>query len=275
MLTNAPDRFRLLLDWINDDDWIADDVHDRVSRKEVRDRIRTFIESFDGSEQAGFLRAELFRSSRPSFIPTRGAHEQPIDEREELTELHFLLEDLLKRGFPPEPGYEPAAWSELVGLSSLAYGMKREAPIRFGKGAKDRKWWKGRPGACVSVIAGNRSDLVQFLVMHLLRLPGGVTLARCAAPAPNAPTRRCGRFVLTAGRGRPREFCVGNACKKRHHDAEVKRRKLRLSDAEFAKWLVREEKKKDKNQQERMKKRTASKRPTASEPRPNNRKGAR
>ena len=70
-----------------------------------------------------------------------------------------------------------------------------------------------------------------------------------------------------------REFCVGDACKKRHHDAEVKRRKLWLSVAEFAKWLVRDEKKKDKKLQERMRAK-ASERPKRN-PKPKHRKGAR
>ncbi|MDO8795080.1 MAG: hypothetical protein Q7J25_10725, partial [Vicinamibacterales bacterium] len=63
------DRFNLFLDWINDDDWlgvddgldddavVADGVRDDQLMDEVHYRLGRFIESFDGSENAGFLRA--------------------------------------------------------------------------------------------------------------------------------------------------------------------------------------------------------------------------
>ncbi len=194
---STPERLELLLDWLNDD-W---DLPRRDWRRELPRRLLRFIASSDGSEEAGFVRAEVRADDRPAFLRPPGT--EHLDEYEVL---HTALIDLLQRGHPGSEPFLP----DLIEIP-LHYGSQRSAPLR-PKG-RERKRLARRPGAYVMRVAGEPFALVLWLVMHLLRLPRAVLLMRCDAPKPYS-AERCGRFFVQGGLGRAPERC-SEACRQR------------------------------------------------------------
>ena len=211
----ASERLALLLPWINGD---------RVSDRDLRRRIKAFIASFDGSAAAGYVQTLAFAGVKrepwiPAFIkrePPRAT--EPVDETD-LEILQNTLEDLLRRGFPYDPRYPEPTYGWVVNYPSLGFGVRgthRRSPGRLSQvGTTARRNYLS-PGAYTLLVDGVLGDLVPFLVLHLLTGPRMATITRCRAPAPRHWDRRCGRFVLGIGRGRPREFC-SNTCRVRHH----------------------------------------------------------
>jgi hypothetical protein len=221
------DRLNLLLPWLNR-------PYEVAHAREARHRMRRFIDSFDGSLESGFVRAEIaaegefedLMAGGPARFEDRPQRTVSHDEFEEQLELHISLNDLLRRGFPKERGYEPPEHDEVVPLRSLHFGIKRMATRRL-KG-DERKRVEARPGAYVMRVCGHRGDLVLFLVMTLLTLPDAIVLERCPVPQPNS-TQPCGRWFVTKTGGRPRKFCEecssdkSNSGRQRHHQRGAKK----------------------------------------------------
>jgi len=211
-LKTTPERLELLIDWINSDyPWphlYAGDQKGSIDR-----RVSVFLSSFDGSEEAGFVRAEVLSLAESRLD---GLH---LDENE-LTDLLMGLRLLLDRGFRPERGYpgtfedDDTSYPDIRPLSSLMFGIERQA--KFGTSGRERRRLKDQHGVYIRSVGGNRVDLVLYLVMHLLTMPGAIALGRCSAPAPNSFTERCGRFVVATGQGPARRFC-SDACRQRNH----------------------------------------------------------
>ena len=216
------DRLNLLLPWLNA-------TYDVSHARSVRYRLRRFIESFDGSLESAFIRAEIAAEGDFEQLMAGGAawyEDQPKgtvshEEYEEQLDLHMRLNDLLRAGFPKERGYTPAEFGDVVPLS-LGFGIKRMVARRLM--SAERKRAEARPGAYVMQVVGQRRDLVLFLVMTLLTLPEAVVLERCPAPQPKPnATKPCGRWFVTKTGGRPRQFCLecssekSNAGRQRHH----------------------------------------------------------
>ena len=186
-LTTA-DRLDLLLDWVNDADWRRE--------KRLPDRITRFLKSFDGSEDAGFVRAEPFTES--TVVPPRSLiGTEGIDDYEVL---HTVLGDILQRGFPSADPFLP----QLMDWTTMRFGIDRQAPVCA------RSWGKKRAGAYVLLVTGRPLELVTWLVMHLLTTPGAVALGRCGAPISLQSDERCGRFFRSKDIGRPRVTCSDN-----------------------------------------------------------------
>jgi hypothetical protein len=217
----------LLLPWLNTS-------YDVSHAREVRHRLRRFIESFNGSLESGFVRAEIAAEGEFESIIDGGParyEDQPKgtlshEEYEEQLDLHMRLNDLLRSGFPKERGYAPAEYSDVAPLS-LGFGVERVVARRLKP--DERKRAEARPGAYVMRVVGHRRDLVLFLTMTLLTLPDAVVLERCPAPQPNSK-QPCGRWFVTKTGGRPREFCLdcssakSNAGRQRHHQRGVTKR---------------------------------------------------
>jgi hypothetical protein len=219
---STPERLDLLLAWLNDEDG-------RMPSEEVCERLRRFVDSFDGSEAAGFVRVIPDpRQTPPDFLLRKPLFEQFQGEDDELSMLRFALVDLLRRGFAPEPNYVPPTLPHGIGLESLHLDINRIAQTRASliptrgttredrrRLTRERRRLAGRPGAYVLCVAGNRFDLARFLCMHLLTTPGSLALSRCPAPAPHSK-ERCGKFFLVGGKGPPRKFC-SETCRQRNY----------------------------------------------------------
>jgi hypothetical protein len=185
------DRFSLLIPWLNAE-------HDeRRPLKEREYRLRRFVTSFDGSAAAGFVRAEV--------LPDAEVRRRYPDLLFDLETLHFVLNDLLARGFPKDYGSWPVR-TDVPTLLLLEFGTERQARVPRGQ----------RHGHYRLVVRGALGDLAQYLLMHLLTLPGAGALTRCPAPAPYDPTAQCGKWLLRAGPGYPRRFCSAT-CRVRAH----------------------------------------------------------
>jgi hypothetical protein len=199
-LETTAERFDLILPWLNDDDGV-------MTRAEVRHRLNTFIRSFDGSEGAGYLKAEIEKDDDgpPAWMVKAVARFQ--DEGHELSVVRSFLRDTLRRGFPKDRHHEEP-WFDPAISTSIAFGIER-MPTSRGEQA--------RPGEYVMRAVGSRFDLAVFLVMHLLTRGNRVTVGRCPSPMQFSKTKRCGRFfIVTDGqRGRPRRFCEQGACRER------------------------------------------------------------
>jgi hypothetical protein len=204
---STAERLEQLLDWLNDENWARNELR---WLDKMPGRLRRFIQSFDGSEDAGYVEAREW--SDDDDVPELPVSDAPkfINEAEELSLLHTRLVDILKHGFPQDATYEPPFLPPLKGLS-LEFGVKRVAPQR-PVGKRNLKKWTG---AYVVQVAAARFDLVQYLFIHLLTLPGAVALRRCDAPKAYS-TERCGRFFVVSGPGRPKEVCQ-DKCEQRRY----------------------------------------------------------
>jgi hypothetical protein len=204
----APARLALLLPWLNGDG---------LGVVEIRRQLEDFLEAFNMSEGVGHLRTQV------------GQNELRSISAPELDKLRQSLFDLLRRGFLPTPDEHRASgewWPWLQPFPSLQFGAihrSRQSPGKLSRATKSERRAYAAPGAYTQLVVGKLRDLVPFLVLHLLTAPGMAVIARCPAPAPNDRTSRCGRFLVTAGRGRPRKFCSRKACRIRNH-AEVVRK---------------------------------------------------
>jgi hypothetical protein len=226
----APERLALLVPWLNGELRSVAAVHGRLT---------SFLESFDGTADAGYVRLYSGEEEpwRPAWIDTDRTllHRQPpvIDEPGwtqedaaecELDALRMSLLDLLRRGFPLEVGQEQPVGTWLTDLPSLRFGIRSaERPVAklTAVKAKVRAAYLA-PGAYTLVVDGALRDLVPFLVAHLLTAPRMVALMRCPAPAPRNWSERCGRFFIRARRrGRPPDYC-STACRVRNYEHEKK-----------------------------------------------------
>ena len=188
-------RLALLVPWVNGD-----------GVPQLRLQLAAFLGSFDGSAGAGHLQVHMGRAAQGGTTPR-------LERARDLSEA--MLEDVrarviavLRTGFPLEPRLKDVSGGEVEAFPSLRFGVGR---LRAGD--------RSTAGAYTVVVDGALRDIVPFLVIHLLTTPGMATLTRCPAPTANNWTERCGRFVITHGKGRPRVFC-SEACRVRHH-AEV------------------------------------------------------
>lgn len=223
-----------LLPWLN-----GDPLSDRALRR----RLLAFLRSFDGSPAAGCLRvyaaageAELRGSAplpeevRRRGTPVRYEPQEPVSAQA-LDELRMRVLDVVRKGFPYDPAHGPAwgarlTWSDglaaspsrVAQLPSLLFGVRRAAPEAHRLSKAARRRYRSEPGAYEVWVDGELRDLVPYLVMRVLTLPGAASLARCTAPAAGHPRegRRCGRLFVRPAMGRPRIYCSG-ACKVRAH----------------------------------------------------------
>jgi hypothetical protein len=269
---SAPARLKPLLAWVNDDV--------RLSAREVGRLLDRFIKSFDGSESAGFLRAAISddeidirprsvrRGKEPEkskvmyvklggrLVPTRiGDYTVPswmrasadraladgLDEEDQLDVLQTVVADLLHRGFPPDDHVEePDVVPDRMRLPSLQFGVER---VAHAANKRELASLRRKPGAYVRIVQGKRSDVVLYCLMHMLTLPGAVTLDRCLAPqafrgSPRGwgPFRRCGRLFIRRTRGAPRkqcsDNCTKNACKFRERYRDKK-----MPEWRYVEWL--------------------------------------
>lgn len=233
----APGLARLepLLRWLNGDPL-------DVPPAEVHHRLRAFVASFDGTEDAGFVAvyAGGERPSRPSFLPSSTPlHASPLrartsepdgtappgeDEEHALWELHLYLVDILRKGFAPEAGYPEPIGPAVQEFPSLRFGIRgshRARPPKLSRATLGERRAYTAPGAYTLVVDGLLFDLVAYLVQHVLTARGMTALARCPAPTAGNWDQRCGRFLVVGTRGRPREFC-SEACRVRNHAKGVR-----------------------------------------------------
>jgi hypothetical protein len=221
MAATPQERLELLLPWLN------------VSRHEgewtvlppgvVRRRLRAFLQAFDGSKEAGFIK-QIYTGSREaeglSFFrdheedwPEHSEREEWIED--ELFKLRHDLVDILNTGFPNSTRRKNRWWDPEE-FESMWFGV--EGGRRTGKPsamtARERREHLGS-GAYVLLVDGNVRDLVRFLLGVLLTQPGMMIIKHCPAPKPKDWKQSCDRFFLsTPGRGRPRTFC-SDACRVR------------------------------------------------------------
>ena len=89
----------------------------------------------------------------------------------ELEQLRVRVADMLRNGFPPEPGYRAAAGARLEATTGLQFGVRRAHRSRPEKlnlaSAATRRAYTA-PGAYTLLVDGLVGDLVPYLVMHLL-----------------------------------------------------------------------------------------------------------
>jgi hypothetical protein len=179
-------------------------VNGAAAPKQARPAIAAFLRAFDGGADSSHLRV-MYDAGQDELA---GADLDAIRK-------HVVA--LLRSGFPPEPGM-PAVWgSRLAAMPSLTFGVKRAAPESRGIKGRVRDTWSKQPGAFTVLLDGELLDLLRYLLLHVLAMPGTVNLTRCPAPAPGNWQKRCGKFVLSTGIGRPREYCPGAACRVREH----------------------------------------------------------
>lgn len=227
-----------LLPWLND----GEEVPDRT----VRRKLQAFLQTFDGSADAGFLRVYADAGTHELFggpqVPEAAAehHERfvgpllyepvPAVGTQELGGLRAQLLGIIGKGFPYEarPHETPdgliAQWNRLIGervadLPSLRFGVRRRVSERVGTVPKRlstaaHRRFRSEPGAYEVLVDGNLRDLVPYLVMRELTLPGAAALGRCPAPAPGQRGHMCGRLFMLATTGRPRKYC-SDKCKVR------------------------------------------------------------
>lgn len=209
----ASDKLNLLLPWLNgalDTDYAA-----------VRRAIAAFVRSFDGSAEAGHL--EVVTDPRPAHLKkTTG----PTDD--ELDDLGATLQILLAQGFGDQTLADlafPGASLRFAVRSSSRVKPKWHINRGTGKkvvmgGAKALRDYHAA-GAYVLQVHGPMTELVPFLIAHLLTQPGMVAVRRCPAPG-------CQHFLVTAAaaRGRPQIFCSGS-CRLRAAEQKTHRRMKR------------------------------------------------
>jgi hypothetical protein len=205
------ERLETLLPWLNEERWDA--TEEATAR--LKTRLSRFLASFDGSEDAGHVRyvppedmATL--RGRPAWVRASRAAWEGTEGIDDYEVLHTVLRDLLGRGFPKyEPIFPDIPVQFFVQLTS---GLERRG--------------KGQAGSYVWRVSGDPLELVPWLVMHLLTLPGAIQLKRCPAPAPHS-RGECGAFFVKKRTGRTGTFCT-NTCRQRNHfapDDEVHRQR--------------------------------------------------
>ncbi len=193
----APDRLRPLLSWVNGD----------RNGQDLRFQLINFLNSFDGSAAAGFVDVSLNRLVARLDEP----QPQPAGTlAEQFETLRLILRKVLQADAEPRS------------FPSLRFGVRRvRAPAKRSTLRPHEHRAYQAAGAAVLRVEGGLTDLVPFLVGHLLTAPGMMTVARC--PAPRAGHRRepCGRWFVqqVTGPGRPRDYC-SDACRVRANDAK-------------------------------------------------------
>ena len=206
---SAPDRFRLLLPWLNGE---------AIRPSAACRAIRAFVATFDGSPRVGHLEVADLPSEgdvRDALLRTAGAAH---GNRTELEVLQQLVLRMLASGFQKNE-----AWSDdYVSLDFGVRNARRRAPGKLTRVGRRARAAYMAPGAFVLRIRAPLLDLVPFLVAHLLTAPDVLTIGRCAAPAPNNWKERCGHFLIKFGRGHPRDFC-SKACRTRNHEEQKHR----------------------------------------------------
>ena len=180
----APQRFGLLLPWIN-----GESLRDA----DIRERLFSFLE------------------------PAAGVFAADVDERGRIrTALPTVNAELFGKQYA-RPKVQPISAARLERLRNelreLLNGdvrLRQLTSLRFAL-FKDRQ-----NGAYVVGVDGRLCDLVVYQVMRLLTVPSSVVLAQCQAPAPGDWKKRCGNWLVTGGdrRGRRRLYCSG-ACRVR------------------------------------------------------------
>jgi hypothetical protein len=217
-------RLGPLLDWLNGRP---------VSAADARGRVLRFVAAFDGDRESGYV--TIYTSRREPWAPPERDRRKAmwirsLPDDDAVEALRVRLVDVLRRGFPLDPRYPAPVGPWVEDLASLRFGTylagERTRPgtrARLGPTDRGARQAYRAPGAHVLLVDGALPDLATFLAMHLLTTAPGILISRCPAPAPHHWDQYCGHFVLTTGRGRPREFCTG-ACRIRHHALEVFRR---------------------------------------------------
>lgn len=209
----AVSYLRRLTPWLN-----GDDTSGRATELVLR-----FIAAFDGTENAAHVAVWPHeRSSR------RGRWARSATNVAEMELVRARVVDLLRRAFPPEPGYAVPAGPHVMDLPSLQFGARSARrslkALRDAKSERRAKAIYMAPGAFSLLVDGELRDLLPFLVAHLLTAPGMAVLARCRALGAYQPSVRCGNLIVTAGRGRPRLTC-SDPCRERKNAEENPKKK--------------------------------------------------
>jgi hypothetical protein len=200
----APARLRLLLDWLNG----RFDEHHFVGHNPepvavwtdypaIRRALAAFVGSFDGTAGTGYV------------VAKPDDNVSALDD-EAIGELGAMLNILLEQGFG-----EPSLQDFDMPLRSLRMqvrGVGRQkpkidrfdvtengSPMRKGFAKKLRAFHE--PGAYVLHVRGPISDLVPFLLAHLLTAPNMVAVNQCQRPGCS------GLVVQTGQQGPPQKFC--------------------------------------------------------------------
>jgi len=206
----APDRLALLLPWLNGEP---------LTDADIRRQLRSFVRSFDeATEDTGYLRV----------VGMAAAGVLSLDATA-LQRLRDELRAVIHSGFPHDRSIGPDRIERTWAVRQrpvpyrLLFGTVRvrdEEPIV--KPSRKEKRQREAPGAYELIVSGDMSDLVPYLVMHLLTASKAVAVARCPAPAPNNWDERCRQFLIRSGQGHPREFC-SEACRVRSHAERLRK----------------------------------------------------
>jgi hypothetical protein len=200
------DRLQALLEWVNGRPMDLD---------EVRQRLRGFIASFDGGPASGYVAVD---QDTDDVLALR----RVVDAESAGEGLRMELAGLLESGFQ-----DADIFSSRLTLHISVQRKYRGSSGKLSQATAEERRAFEAAGAYVLVVWGSLLDLIPFLVAHLLTMPGGAYVRRCQAPAPHDPPQRCGRFLIGHGKGRPREYCLGSACRVRAYAerlAEYERR---------------------------------------------------
>lgn len=182
--TTAPERFELLLPWLNGDALPHGDVVVRVVRFIAESGLigpRPSANAFSETALVG-LRRRLLKMLTGT-VPGRGERQrQPFETTWALPSLRF---EVVRNG---------GASAKLSVLT-----------------AAERRAHLG-PSRYQMVVLGELRDVLIYAVMRTLTEAGAVALARCPAPAPHDWSARCDRWFIVTGqrRGRPADYCSTN-----------------------------------------------------------------
>jgi hypothetical protein len=195
------EQIELLLPWANDHD-------DALTLGVVRECLRRFLRSFSGSR----LRVTGHRGLDLVHDASHAELQATRRKVMRLLESAFWFSVDAPRD---RRGHESLDWDDVrlpLSLPSIRFAAARRAKgyvKRSQLGRKDHRQLLAGGAYEILIEASRLRDLVPFLVLHLLAMPGAIGVARCSAPAPNDWTQRCGRlFIIATGRkGRPREYC--------------------------------------------------------------------
>lgn len=210
----APDRLALLLPWLNGES---------LTNTDTRQQLRSFLRSFDeATADTGYLRV-IGMAAADGLSLDATALERLRDE------LRFVL----RSGFPLDRSIGPERTERTWEV------RQRPVPYRLFLGTVRRreetpsaephknpssgaKRQHAMPGAYEMHVSGAVSELIPYLVMHLLTAPKAASVGRCPAPAPNNWDERCQQFLIRSGQGHPREFC-SEACRVRSHAERLRK----------------------------------------------------
>jgi hypothetical protein len=212
---NAPARLALLLPWLNREETDGDSI---------RRAITAFVQSFDGSEDAGYVTTA---SADFGALRERRRVPAPVSENE-LRELGTKLLATLEIGFAGTPTGSVSGFFPMTAAPSVRWvirGRGRQKPRWSDTAAGNRvidaaalRAYRAA-GAYVMHVEGSVPDLLEFLVAHVLLQAHMVQVHQC-------PARGCDKFFVqaTGRRGAPQKSC-SKACRIRLYADTIEQRK--------------------------------------------------